>query len=88
MAECSTLSINFNNESEYYLALLLKNFNDVKPFFFQDTGNSFHALIHLFLMFFYFFRAFVKLCEKQNKLSTEILVEHEVCFGSLLTCET
>lgn len=39
-------------------------------------------------MFFYFFRAFVKLCEKQNKLSTEILVEHEVCFGSLLTYET
>lgn len=28
--------------------------------------------------FFSFFSAYAKLCEKQNKLSTEILLEHEV----------
>ena len=29
-----------------------------------------------------FFRAFARLCEKQNKLSTDILIEHEVSFIS------
>lgn len=74
MAECSTLSINFNNESEYYLALLLKNFNDVKPFFFfQDTGNSFHALIHLFLMFFIFLELLLNYVKNRTSLALRFL---------------
>ena len=73
MAECSTLSINFNNESEYYLALLLKNFNDVKPFFFQDTGNSFHALIHLFLMFLIFLELLLNYVKNRTSLALRFL---------------
>ena len=73
MAECSTLSINFNNESEYYLALLLKDFNDVKPFFFQDTGNSFHALIHLFLMFFIFLELLLNYVKNRTSLALRFL---------------
>lgn len=73
MAECSTLSINFNNESEYYLALLLKNFNDVKPFFFQDTGNSFHALIHLFLMFLIFLELLLNYVKNRASLALRFL---------------
>lgn len=73
MAECSTLSINFNNESEYYLALLLKNFNDVKPFFFQDTGNSFYALIHLFLMFLIFLELLLNYVKNRTSLALRFL---------------
>lgn len=73
MAECSTLSINFNNESEYYLALLLKNFNDVKPFFFQDTGNSFRALIHLFLMFLIFLELLLNYVKNRTSLALRFL---------------
>ena len=35
--------------------------------------NAFHLNVK-----FFFFSTFAKLCEKQNKLSSEILVEHEV----------